>query len=194
MHILLVDNYDSFTYNLYDYMLQLGVTCTVLRNDSFTPSELESWEIDALLLSPGPQRPEQAGCLMELIARYHTKLPMLGICLGHQALGAFFGAILEKAPIPVHGKTSWIQHNEHGLFKNLPQPMEVMRYHSLILNNLPLEIEETASTSDGLTMALRHRKLPLYGVQFHPESILSKEGLTLLENWVEMLKSIKYKV
>lgn len=186
MNILLLDNYDSFTYNLYDYLLQTGVSCTVLRNDAFALMDLEGLDFQAIVLSPGPKRPKDAGRMMQVIEHFYTRLPILGICLGHQALGEFFGAKLIHAGEPVHGKTSKIEHNGTGIFRNIPSPFQVMRYHSLVLESLagtPLEI--TAHTPAGEIMALRHSTLPLTGVQFHPESILTEHGLQLIKNWIE---------
>lgn len=191
MKLLLVDNYDSFTYNLYHYLLQLGAGCLVMRNDEFEVEDLTTLGLDAIVLSPGPQRPAQAGRLLELIDRFYKQYPMLGICLGHQALGEYFGATLLKATQPMHGKTSEITHCGHGLFEAMTQPMQVMRYHSLSLKNLPPTLEGLAYTTKGELMAMRHRKWPLFGLQFHPESILTINGLDLLKNWLKMLKCIK---
>mgnify|MGYP001407059071 CR=1 FL=1 len=188
MRILLLDNYDSFTYNLYDYLLQTGVDCVVLRNDAGSLSDFERLDIDAVVFSPGPKRPQDAGLMPRLIAAWHRRLPMLGICLGHQAIGEFFGARLVKARLPVHGKTSPVQHSGHPLFRGIPTPFSVMRYHSLLLDSLegtPLRC--IAHTAEGEIMALAHETLPLTGVQFHPESILTEYGLKLLRNWVEEL-------
>lgn len=189
MNILLLDNYDSFTYNLYDYLLQTGVHCTVLRNDAFELIDLEDIDFQAIVLSPGPGRPADAGMMMQVIARYHTRMPILGICLGHQALGEFFGAKLVLASEPVHGKTSLIEHEATGLFTGIPVPLQVMRYHSLVLESLegtPLLC--TARTQNGEIMALRHQTLPLTGVQFHPESILTEYGLEIMRNWIDLCK------
>lgn len=186
--VLLLDNYDSFTYNLYDYLCQLGVKCIVVRNDKISIAEIKQCHFDAIVLSPGPQRPVNAGILMELIANYYNKLPILGICLGMQAIGEFFGAKLVHASIPMHGKTSWIEHKGKGLFDKLANPTKVMRYHSLVLKELPACLEAVAWTSENEFMALQHQDYPIGGVQFHPESILTTEGLSLLKNWVETLK------
>lgn len=186
--ILLLDNYDSFTYNLYDYVRQTGAHCTAVRNDALLPEQFDCSDWDGLLLSPGPGRPAEAGIMMDLIAQAHTQLPILGICLGHQALGEFFGARLVRAQAPVHGKTSAITHNGHPLFGSLPRRFTVMRYHSLILDSLDdTPLEPLAWTDAGEIMALAHRALPLWGVQFHPESILTEYGLDLMKNWVAML-------
>jgi len=190
MKILLLDNYDSFTYNLYDYLLQTGVECQVVRNDTLPVSEFEYLDFQAIVLSPGPKRPSDAGGMMGLIGQWHTRVPILGICLGHQALGEFFGARLIKSRVPVHGKTSFIRHDDHPMFTGIPQRFEVMRYHSLLLESLggtPLEM--SAATDDGEIMAFRHRSLPLWGVQFHPESILTEFGLIFLKNWVALVQN-----
>lgn len=190
MHLLLIDNYDSFTYNLYDYLMRLGAKVEVCRNDEIEVEAIAAMKLDGLVLSPGPERPAKAGALMQIVENYYQKLPMLGICLGHQAIGEFFGAKLLKAKIPVHGKTSIIQHTGSGLFKKLPENLQVMRYHSLLLKDLPACLQVTAKTSEGEIMALKHSELPLHGLQFHPESILSPQGLEILENWLKTLKSI----
>jgi anthranilate synthase component 2 len=185
--MLLLDNYDSFTYNLYDYFQQLGVACTVVRNDALDPDALDPDSFDALIFSPGPGRPADAGCMPALIERFHASKPMLGICLGHQALGEFFGAALQKAQSPMHGKTSRVQHHGHPLFRGIPDHFTVMRYHSLALQ-LPTggPLEGIAYTAEGELMALAHTTLPLYGVQYHPESILTEFGLPLLKNWLQL--------
>ncbi len=184
--ILLIDNYDSFTYNLYDYFLQLGTTCTVVRNDEWALSAFLTFPFDALVLSPGPKKPIDAGLLMPLIEVFHRKVPILGICLGHQGIGEFFGATLKKAGLPMHGKTSTLRHFHHPLFANMPAQFEVMRYHSLILEDLEkTNLEILAQTPEGEIMALAHKELPITGVQFHPESILTEHGLQLLSNWIE---------
>lgn len=188
-HIVLLDNYDSFTYNLYDYLCRLGVRCTVIRNDVITVTELMNLEPDALVLSPGPKRPEDAGILMEVLQKLYNKLPILGVCLGHQAIGTLFGAKLVKANLPMHGKVSLIRHQSKGLFLGISNPMQVMRYHSLLLIDIPETLEVIASTDEGEIMAMKHREWPIWGLQFHPESILTAEGLFLLNNWVQTLKS-----
>lgn len=189
LKILLIDNYDSFTYNLYDYFLQLGTDCTVVRNNEITFEEVHKLTFDAVVLSPGPKKPVDAGFMMELIAYYHDKVPLLGICLGHQGIGEFFGASLQKAELPMHGKTSSIQHTQHPLFKNIPEQYKVMRYHSLLLKKLEqTPLISIAKTDENENMAIAHPQLPIYGVQFHPESILTEYGLQLLENWLTLVK------
>lgn len=185
MNVLLVDNYDSFTYNLYDYVLQSGAQCQVIRNDAFSPNLEEVREFDAILLSPGPKKPADAGALMAIIERFHREKPILGVCLGHQALGIFFGAHLKKAAIPVHGKTSLIKRVEHPIFAHTPPEFAVMRYHSLIIAEIAsTPLMPLAHTQDGELMAFAHESLPLTGVQFHPESILTAYGHTIINNWV----------
>lgn len=186
--ILLIDNYDSFTYILYDYFLQLGAECTVIRNDELPFDEIVKLKFDALVLSPGPKTPKDAGLLNAIIEHFHDKVPVLGICLGHQGIGEFFGAELIRAKLPVHGKTSTLYHQNHSLFKGLPDHFKVMRYHSLLLKNIEdTELEEIAATSTGEVMAIAHKKLPVIGVQFHPESILTEHGLKMLQNWLDSL-------
>ncbi len=190
LKILLIDNYDSFTYNLYDYFLQLGTECTVIRNNEIPFEEIHNLSFDAIVLSPGPKRPADAGFMMELIAYYFDKIPILGICLGHQGIGEFFGASLQKASLPMHGKTSSIKHNQHPLFKNLPEQYKVMRYHSLLLKDLDkTPLISIAQTKENENMAIAHPDLPIYGVQFHPESILTEHGLELLGNWLTLVRN-----
>ena len=187
MKVLLLDNYDSFTYNLYDYLLQTGVKCRVVRNDALSERAFARLRFDAIVLSPGPKKPKDAGLMPHIIAHYHDRVPMLGVCLGHQGIGEFFGAQLVKAPVPVHGKTSLITHEGHPLFEGIPAQFNAMRYHSLLLQSLegtPLDC--IARTDAGAVMALAHQTLPVHGVQFHPESILTEHGLALLKNWVNL--------
>jgi anthranilate synthase/aminodeoxychorismate synthase-like glutamine amidotransferase len=187
--ILLIDNYDSFTYNLADYVQRCGAKCTVFRNDSNELLAAFTQKWDGVLLSPGPKTPQEAGFLLKSIAIFAETTPILGVCLGLQAIGLHYGAILQKAPEPRHGKTSPILHDGSLLFKDLPSSIEVMRYHSLIIANLaetPLEITAT-STDDKLIMAIQHRFLPIFGVQFHPESILTPHGLSIIRNWIGSL-------
>ena len=189
MAILLLDNYDSFTYNLYDYLQQAGADCMVVRNDALELLAFEPGDFDGIVLSPGPKRPQDAGMMPRLIAAWSRRLPMLGICLGHQALGEFYGARLVKTPVPMHGKTSVIRHSGHPLFNGIPRQFTAMRYHSLALESLPQStLKEIAHTEDGVVMALAHRRLPLLGVQFHPESVLTDFGLRIIQNWLEITK------
>jgi len=187
VHILLLDNFDSFTYNLLDYLRQVGVTAHVCRND-VPLATLESQQFDGIVLSPGPGTPSSAGNLMRVIERYHHELPMLGVCLGHQALGQFFGAQVKRAVRPMHGKVSQIDcATDNPLFTDLPPQLTVTRYHSLVVEELPSVLLPLAYTADEHRelMAFRHRTLPLYGVQFHPEALLTTQGLALLRNWVK---------
>lgn len=182
--VLLIDNYDSFTYNLYDYIVQLGYKCRVVRNNELTIDEIAAIPFSSAVISPGPETPQQAGITMQFIERFYKTKPILGICLGHQAIGMFFGAQLTKAQHPMHGKTSDIEHTGHFLFNNLPQHFQVMRYHSLILQgieNTPLQI--TATTAQNEVMAIAHPAYMLAGVQFHPESVLTPQGLQIMHNW-----------
>lgn len=187
--VLLIDNYDSFTYNLADYMQRCGASCTVLRNDAPELDEALHQTWTGILLSPGPQTPQKAGRLMEIIHKTHLQTPILGVCLGLQALGIYFGASLHKAPTPRHGKTSTIAQNGHFLFHTLQPNIDVMRYHSLMIElPEPSPLVVTArSLDDDLIMAIAHKTLPLVAVQFHPESILTPNGLTLLQNWIDSL-------
>lgn len=185
--VLLLDNFDSFTWNLADYIHRLGVDCEVVQNDR-PLSEIQKIPFQALILSPGPQTPAKAGCLMEVIGHYHQQLPILGVCLGHQALGEFFGASLQKAAQPMHGKLSTINCNPDYLFDGLPRQMQVVRYHSLLLKDLPNSLEAIAKTASGELMALRHKQLPIRGVQFHPEAVLTEGGLAMLKNWLSFNK------
>ncbi len=189
--ILLIDNYDSFTWNLFDYLSQAGKNVQVVRNDAITIAQAASMQPEAIVLSPGPGTPPDAGITMDVIAHFHHRLPILGICLGYQALGMYFGAELVHSPVPVHGKTSTIRHNGSGLFKDIPNPTTVMRYHSLNIRTWPDCLECTAFTATDEPMALQHRSLPLAGVQYHPESILTPYGLPMLRNWVASLQAVK---
>ena len=182
--VLLLDNYDSFTYNLRDYILQLGHECMVVRNDEMTVDEMTAISFSSAIISPGPKTPESAGITMQFIERFYASKPILGICLGHQAIGEFFGAKLVKAEKPMHGKTSVITHADHFLFKGLPEQFEVMRYHSLILDGVDsTDLTVIASTAENEVMAIAHNQLKIAGVQFHPESILTPQGLGILKNW-----------
>lgn len=186
--VLLIDNYDSFTYNLSDYIQQLGFACKVIRNDELNLDEIASLNFDAIVLSPGPCTPIESGIMMAVIDRFYTSKPILGICLGHQALGIYFGARLHKAKVPMHGKTSIIEiFNSSQLFMDLGSRMEVMRYHSLILEEVKEPLQVVAKTLSGEVMAIEHAFLPIAGVQFHPESILTKSGKELLKNWFDRI-------
>ena len=186
--ILLLDNYDSFTYNLAQYLGQLGQTLEVRRNDQITLDEIESLAPERIVISPGPGIPQNAGITIALIRRFAGKIPILGVCLGHQAIGHAFGGRVIRAPHLLHGKTSEIRHDGKTIFRGLPQPFTATRYHSLIVErkSLPKELDISAETSDGLIMGLRHRKLLVEGVQFHPESVLTDSGMPLLRNFLEL--------
>jgi anthranilate synthase/aminodeoxychorismate synthase-like glutamine amidotransferase len=183
--ILLLDNFDSFTYNLVDYFGQLGRQCHVVRNDEpIDRFSSESW--DGLVISPGPEIPQKAGSLMRVFEYFAGKIPVLGICLGHQAIGEFYGARLVHAEKPMHGKVSRIHIRDDGdLFRGLPSKLSVVRYNSLVLEELPAQLIATAYAENGEIMALRHDELPVYGMQFHPEAILTENGLKMIQNWLE---------
>lgn len=183
--LLIFDNYDSFTYNLQDYFLQLQTTCLVIQNDEMQLHEVAAIEPEGIVISPGPETPSRAGILPELIRHFHHRIPMLGICLGHQGIGEFFGAELVHADKPMHGKTSVITHTGHPVFEQVSNPFKAMRYHSLILKNLdrtPLDI--IAQSDDGAPMAIAHPQFKICGIQFHPESILTPDGRMMLQNWL----------
>jgi anthranilate synthase/aminodeoxychorismate synthase-like glutamine amidotransferase len=185
--IILYDNYDSFTYNLRDYIFQHGAECIVIRNDEMSAEDILEKRPQGLVLSPGPGRPCDAGAMMQLIELAHKTIPILGICLGHQAIGEYFGAKLVRSAEPMHGKTSVITHDGSLLFKELPSELQVMRYHSLILEHIPEPLYVTATTVKNEVMAMSHKTLPLHSVQFHPESVLSEGGHTLIHNWLSSL-------
>ena len=185
--ILLLDNHDSFTYNLVDYVEQLGAKCLVYRNDEISVKQVLKLAFDGILLSPGPGIPSHSGIMMALLKEWHTRLPILGVCLGHQAIGQFFGASLQKADYPMHGKTSEIICKKHEMFADIPTKHKVMRYHSLVLQEVPAKIKVTAITAQKEIMAIAHKNLPIWGVQYHPESILSEYGKELINNWLKIL-------
>jgi anthranilate synthase/aminodeoxychorismate synthase-like glutamine amidotransferase len=184
--LLLLDNYDSFTYNLYQYLSELGAEVAVRRNDQVTLDEIEAMRPDSIVISPGPCTPNEAGLSCQVIETFGPRIPLLGVCLGHQAIGQVYGGYVIRAPEPMHGKTSLIHHQGQGVLRNLPQPFEAIRYHSLIVerSTLPDELEITAETADGLIMGLRHRTHLVEGVQFHPESIMTSVGKDLLRNFL----------
>lgn len=182
--VLVVDNYDSFVFNLVQYLAQLGADCTVKRNDEVEPGEAASF--DGVLLSPGPGTPERAGVCVELVRECAGSVPLLGVCLGHQAIAVAFGAVVERAPELLHGKTSAVLHDGSGVLAGLPSPFTATRYHSLTVrpDSLPHELEVTGRTEGGVIMALRHRDLAVEGVQFHPESVLTEGGHRMLASWL----------
>jgi len=186
--ILVIDNYDSFTYNLVQYLGELGAEVRVMRNDTATVNDVAAAQPDRIVISPGPGRPEQAGITMDVIKQFGSATPILGVCLGHQAIGAVFGGAVVRAGVPMHGKTSTIEHDGQGLFSGIAGPFVASRYHSLVVaeQGLPAELEITARTrEDANIMGLRHRTWPVHGVQFHPESILTGEGKHILQNFLE---------
>lgn len=193
--LLVVDNYDSFTYNLVQYCAELGAQVEVFRNDEVTLEQLEAREADALMISPGPCDPPQAGISMAAIRHFAGKLPILGVCLGHQSIGAVFGAKVVRAKVLMHGKVSAIEHTGEGVFAGLPSPYVVNRYHSLAIDadSVPPELMVTARTADGEIMGIKHRTLAIEGVQFHPESILSEHGYALLNNFLNQARAIQPK-
>ena len=189
LRILLLDNYDSFTYNLYQYLCELGAEVEVQRNDEITLDEIAARELDGIVISPGPSRPENAGISLAVIERFGPTLPILGVCLGHQSIGMVYGGEVVTVE-PVHGKKSAVDHRGQGVFEGLPTPIEAGRYHSLAVDRatLPAVLEVTATSPDGLVMGLRHRQHPVEGIQFHPESILTADGMTMLGTWLRSLR------
>jgi anthranilate synthase/aminodeoxychorismate synthase-like glutamine amidotransferase len=186
--LLLIDNYDSFTYNLYQYLSELGAEVQVKRNDSLTLADIEDMRPAYIVVSPGPCTPDEAGMSCAIIEAFGPRIPTLGVCLGHQAIGQVYGGQVVRAPEPMHGKTSLIYHQGQGILNDLPRPFEANRYHSLIVERatFPAELEITAETADGLIMGLRHRTHPVQGVQFHPESIMTPVGKNLLRNFLSL--------
>jgi anthranilate synthase component 2 len=186
--IILVDNYDSFVHNLARYLRRLGQETTIVRNDAVTPQDVLERRPAAIVLSPGPCTPSEAGCSLELVRESAGQVPILGVCLGHQTIAAAFDAKIVRAPVPMHGRTSEVRHAGLGIFAGLPNPLLVGRYHSLVVDptTAPNELEVTAKTDDGVIMALAHRQWPIFGVQFHPESILTEGGYTLLGNFLRL--------
>jgi anthranilate synthase component II len=186
--LLLIDNYDSFTYNLVHFLGELGAVCEVRRNDALTVDEALALKPKAIVLSPGPCTPTEAGICLALVEKAGPKIPLLGVCLGHQSIGQAYGGKVIRAPEPMHGKLSTARHKGKGLFADLPARLEVTRYHSLIVEraSLPAELEVTAETSDGLIMGLAHKRHPVHGLQFHPESIASEHGHDLLANFLRI--------
>ncbi len=186
--ILLLDNYDSFTYNLAQYLGELGCQVEVHRNDRISVEQITQRKPERIVISPGPCTPQEAGICVELIQKLTGKIPILGVCLGHQAIGAAFGGKIIRAPKLFHGKTSAIRHDGSGVFRGLPNPFTATRYHSLIVErkSLPAELQVTAETDDDIIMGMQHRHYPLMGVQFHPESVLTESGKQLLKNFLSL--------
>ena len=185
--ILLIDNYDSFTFNLAQYLGELGAAPLVRRNDEITLDEIDTLHPSHIVISPGPGRPEDAGISVDVIRKFGPQTPMLGVCLGHQGIGIAFGGSVVRAPQLMHGKTSSVQHDGRGVFRGVSQPFVAGRYHSLIVGDpLPEALEVSARTDDGTIMGVRHKEFPIHGVQFHPESVLTGEGKQLLRNFLEL--------
>jgi anthranilate synthase component II len=186
--LVLIDNYDSFTYNLVHFLGELGAETRVYRNDAITPAGVLDLAPDAIVLSPGPCDPDKAGICLDLVAAAAGKVPMLGVCLGHQSIGQAFGGNIVRAPVLMHGKLSAVSHSGAPLFEGIPSPFQATRYHSLVVDrdSLPDVLEITAETEDGIIMGLSHRELPIHGVQFHPESIASEHGHALLANFLAL--------
>jgi anthranilate synthase/aminodeoxychorismate synthase-like glutamine amidotransferase len=187
--VLVIDNYDSFTYNLVQYLGELGAQVVVRRNDEASLDDLRALHHSRVVISPGPGRPEQAGVSLAVIKEFGPRMPLLGVCLGHQAIGLAFGGEVIRAPQPIHGKTSTVEHTGVGVFAGFSSAIQAGRYHSLVVGErtLPAELEVTARTKeDGLIMGLRHKTMPIHGVQFHPESVLTNEGRRILRNFLEM--------
>jgi anthranilate synthase component 2 len=186
--VLVIDNYDSFVYNLVQCIGELGAEPLVYRNDALTIDAVAGLEVDAIVVSPGPGRPADAGISTGVIVRYGETTPILGVCLGHQCIGAAYGGDIVGAPELMHGKTSWVSHSGAGVLAGLPDPFEATRYHSLVIerSTMPADLEVTAETADGVVMAVRHRRYPVEGVQFHPESILTRVGPQLVANFLAL--------
>ena len=186
--IFVLDNYDSFTYNLAQYLGELGAELQVFRNDKITTDDIAALAPEKIVISPGPCTPSEAGISIELVQRFAGEIPMLGVCLGHQSIGQAFGGVVKRAPYIMHGKTSQITHDGKGMYSGLPNPFTATRYHSLTVEreSLPDCLDAVAETEDGLLMGIRHKEYPIEGVQFHPESILTTEGKSLLSNFLSM--------
>lgn len=191
MKTVIIDNYDSFTYNLYQYVAALGHDVSVVRNDVVTVQDIAAMDCRSIIISPGPGTPDEAGISKEVIAYFAGKVPVLGVCLGHQSIGEVYGGQVIRAPEPVHGKVSRVNHNGTGLYQGLSQPFIAGRYHSLVVarEGLPECLEVTATTDDGLIMGIKHRQYAVEGVQFHPESVLTAAGMKLLENFFAQVRA-----
>jgi anthranilate synthase component 2 len=184
--ILIIDNYDSFTYNLYQYIAEFGVEVNVVRNDKITLEEIKDLSPNKIVISPGPCTPDKAGISNDIISAFGSTIPTLGVCLGHQCIGQSYGSVVGRAGEIMHGKTSLINHNGEGLFKGIPNPFKAIRYHSLMIykETLPDELEVTAWTDNGIVMGIRHKSYPVQGIQFHPESIMTEFGKEILSNFI----------
>lgn len=185
--ILVIDNYDSFTFNLVQYIRTIGEEVVVFRNDQLSLDDIEQMQPDHILISPGPGNPDSAGFCLHVVEKYYNKIPILGVCLGQQIIAQAFGGVVKKALKPMHGKTSFIRHDQKNIFRDLPSPLQVTRYHSLIVDEstLPESLEISARSEDGEIMAIRHKEFNVEGVQFHPESILTESGLQMLQNFFQ---------
>ena len=188
--LLMIDNYDSFVFNLVRYIEELGEEVLIYRNDKITIEEIEKLKIDGIIISPGPKSPKEAGLSLEIINRFKGKIPILGICLGHQCIGQYFKGEIVRGIEPVHGKISYVSHNNKGIFENVKNPLRVTRYHSLIVKNedIPKEIEITCKTEDDVIMGIKHKEYEIYGVQFHPEAEMTEEGHKILNNFIQITK------
>lgn len=188
--LLMIDNYDSFVYNLVRYFQELDEEILIYRNDKITIEDIEKMNIKGIVISPGPKNPKEAGISLEIIEKFKGKLPILGICLGHQCIGHNFGGEIVKGEIPMHGKISTVKHTGSSIFKNIKNPLNVTRYHSLVIHreSLPEDLEIICETEDKVIMAVEHRKYPIYGVQFHPEAEMTEEGHKLLKNFIDIVK------
>lgn len=184
--LLMIDNYDSFVYNLVRYIKELEEDIKVYRNDKITIEDIKKGNFEGIIISPGPKDPTNAGISLEIINEFKGKMPILGICLGHQCIGHYFGGVIEKGEYPIHGKISSVNHNNKGLFKGVKNPLNVTRYHSLVVSNsnIPNDLEVTATTDDGTIMGIEHKVYPIYGVQFHPEAELTEDGHKILKNFI----------
>lgn len=184
--LLMIDNYDSFVYNLVRYIKELEEDIKVYRNDKITIEDIKKGNFEGIIISPGPKDPTNAGISLEIINEFKGQMPILGICLGHQCIGHYFGGVIEKGEYPIHGKISSVNHNNKGLFKGVKNPLNVTRYHSLVVSNsnIPNDLEVTATTDDGTIMGIEHKVYPIYGVQFHPEAELTEDGHKILKNFI----------
>jgi anthranilate synthase component 2 len=193
MHLLIIDNYDSFTYNLVQYFQMLGCQVAVRKNDQITLEDVQKVKPDVLVISPGPCTPKEAGISVDLIKRFYKEIPILGVCLGHQAIGYAFGSNIVRAKRLMHGKTSLIYHTGEGIFKGIKNPFTAVRYHSLVIEreSLPDILKITAESEDGEIMCIQHIEYPIFGLQFHPESVLSEAGMDLLRNFLEISQGIR---
>jgi len=196
MHLLIIDNYDSFTYNLVQYFQMLGCQVAVRKNDQITLEDVQKVKPDVLVISPGPCTPKEAGISVELIKRFYKEIPILGVCLGHQAIGYAFGSNIVRAKRLMHGKTSLIYHTGEGIFKGIKNPFTAVRYHSLVIEreSLPDILKITAESEDGEIMGIQHIEYPIFGLQFHPESVLSEAGMDLLRNFLEISQGMRLSI